>query len=74
MKHALPMQVLKAPPSSRARSHPDVWEPAKDSERIQGGNWSMQGLRRSVHVFDEDECQVTINEFMGAHARFESFE
>ena len=35
-----------------------------DSERIQGGNWKMQGFRRSGQVHDEDECQMSIAEFM----------
>jgi hypothetical protein len=40
----------------RARAH--------DPARIQGGNWKMQGLRRSGHVHDEVECQMSIAEFM----------
>jgi hypothetical protein len=35
--------------------------------RIQGGNWTMQGLRRSGHVHDEGECQMSIAEFMAEH-------
>jgi hypothetical protein len=37
---------------------------AHDPARIQGGNWEMQGLRRSGHVHDEAECQMSIAEFM----------
>jgi hypothetical protein len=37
---------------------------AHDPARIQGGNWKMQGLRRSGHVHDEAECQMSIAEFM----------
>jgi hypothetical protein len=37
------------------------------SARIQGGNWKMQGLRRSGHVHDEGECQMSIAEFMAEH-------
>ena len=35
-----------------------------DPERIQGGNWKMQGFRRSGLVHDEAECQMSIAEFM----------
>jgi hypothetical protein len=35
-----------------------------DPARIQGGNWNMQGFRRSGHVHDEGECQMSIAEFM----------
>jgi hypothetical protein len=72
MKHALPMQVVKTMPSSRTRGHQNLAGLANDSQRIQGGNWSMQGFRRSAHVFDEDECQMAIAEFMEAHERFDS--
>ncbi len=34
----------------------------------------MQGFRRSMHVHDEDECQMSIAEFMGEQARCESVE
>jgi hypothetical protein len=37
---------------------------ALDPVRIQGGNWKMQGFRRSGHVHDEAECQMSIAEFM----------
>ena len=37
---------------------------AHDPARIQGGKWKMQGLRRSGHVHDEAECQMSIAEFM----------
>ena len=32
--------------------------------RIQGGNWKMQGFRRSSHGHEEVECQMSIAEFM----------
>ena len=35
-----------------------------DPARIQGGNWKMQGFRRSGSVHDEAECQMSIAEFM----------
>jgi len=38
--------------------------------RIQGGNWNMQGFRRSGHVHDGAECEMSIAEFMvGAQER-----
>jgi len=37
---------------------------AHDPARIQGGNWQMQGFRRSGHVHDEAECGMSIAEFM----------
>jgi hypothetical protein len=43
---------------------------AHDPARIQGGNWQMQGFRRSGHVHDEAECEMSIAEFMaGAQER-----
>jgi len=74
MKHTLPMEIVKVLPSHQSRGHPDHRGPMQDSTRIQGGNWSMQGLRRSAHVHDEDECQLSIAEFMGTRERFESDE
>ena len=35
-----------------------------DPARIRGGNWKMQGFRRSGHVHDEAECEMSIAEFM----------
>jgi hypothetical protein len=35
--------------------------------RVQGGNWQMQGLRRSGLAHDEGECQMSIAEFMAEH-------
>jgi hypothetical protein len=72
MKRALPTGIIKVMPSYHARqgrSHPR--DAAQEPARIQGGNWSMLGLRRSSHVYDEDECQVSIAEFMSEQERFE---
>jgi len=41
------------------------------SRRIQGGNWNMQGFRRSGHVYDEAECQMSIAEFMAEQERYD---
>ena len=35
-----------------------------DPARIQGGNWKMQGFRRSGPVYDEAECQMSNAEFV----------
>ena len=34
----------------------------------------MQGLRRTGHVHDEDECQTSIAEFMALTERFDDVE
>jgi hypothetical protein len=72
MKHVPPLAIVKVMPSYHARGRPADRDPVQDSTRIQGGNWSMQGLRRSGHVHDEDECQMSIAEFMNTRERFES--
>ena len=64
MKHALPREINKDMAmryASRKRHARDV---EHDAARIQGGNWAMQGFRRSGHVYDEAECQMSIAEFM----------
>lgn len=42
-----------------------------ESTRIQGGNWKMQGFRRSGQVYDEAECQMSIAEFMAEQERYD---
>ena len=59
MKHALPMPSYRA---GRDSAGPKA--AVQHLSRIQGGNWSMQGFRASGHVHDEDECQLSISEFM----------
>jgi len=68
VKHTIPMEVTKVMPSYHAREMAGIRGPAGDSPRIRGGNWSMQGFRRSGHVHDEDECQMSIAEFMAEQA------
>ena len=74
MKHALPMEIINVMPSYHARARPGPRAAAQESTRIRGGNWSMQGLRRTGLVHDEDECQMSIAEFMASQERPESFE
>ena len=67
MKHALQLEVIKVMPSYHVRGNPDPRAAVQHSARIQGGNWSMQGFRRSGHVPDEGECQMSIAEYMAEH-------
>ena len=64
MKQALQMEVSKFAPSKHVGGTSRSRTPIRDMTRIQGGNWSMQGFRRSGHVHDEGECQLSIAEFM----------
>ena len=74
MKRALPMEIVKVMPCYHARARPGLRAAAQAPARIQGGNWSMQGFRRTGLVHDEDECQMSIAEFMSAQERFDSGE
>jgi hypothetical protein len=47
----------------RARRNFDI-DGIDDLARIRGGNWKMQGFRRSGPVYDEAESQMSIDEFM----------
>jgi hypothetical protein len=68
MKHTLLREInqdMASRPALRT-----VQALAHDPARIQGGNWQMQGFRRSGHVHDEAECEMSIAEFMaGAQER-----
>jgi len=64
MKHALQLEVSKVMPSYPVRRNSGARTAKRDLARIQGGNWSMQTFRRSGHVYDEGECQMSIDEFM----------
>lgn len=64
MKHTL-LRVINQDLASRASGRtPDALVLAHDPARIQGGNWQMQGIRRSGYVHDEAECEMSIIEFM----------
>jgi hypothetical protein len=69
MKLSLPPEIIQAMPSYHGRVRSSPRAAAQDSARIQGGNWSMQGLRRSGHVYDEGECRMSIDEFMAGHGQ-----
>jgi hypothetical protein len=74
MKHAQPMEIVKVMPPYNARGNSASQASVQDSARIRGGNWSMQGFRRSGQDYDEDECQMAIAEFIGTREHFESAE
>ena len=75
MKSTLPMEIIKVMPSNHGRQCRSYSRGAAlESARIQGGNWCMLGLRRSSHVHDEDECQMSIAEFISGQERFESID
>jgi hypothetical protein len=48
----------------RARRNLHALDVVKDPLRVQGGNWRMQEFRRSGHIYDGAECQMSIDEFM----------
>lgn len=64
VRHALPRQSNREMAFRRGRRNLDDPDAANDPARIRGGNWTMQGLRRSGHVYDEAESQMSIDEFM----------
>jgi hypothetical protein len=74
MKHALSKEITDVMPAYHARGIRRPRARDDDSPRIQGGNWTMQGLRRSGHVYDEDECQMSIAEFMATSERLTNAE
>ncbi len=75
MKHALPREINSDLALYRPRGNSDPRRVVRDSTRIQGGNWNMQGIRRSGHVHDEEEeCQMSIAEFMRGQERTENLE
>ncbi len=62
MKHTLLREINQdlALRATRRNFHAPVHDPA----RIQGGNWKMQGFRRSGPVYDVAEGEMSIAEFM----------
>ncbi len=64
VKHALPRGSNREMAFRRARRNLHALDVLDDPTRIRGGNWTMQGFRRSGHVYDEAECQMSIDEFM----------
>jgi hypothetical protein len=70
MKHTLLREINRDLAERSAGRNLIAPAVAHDPARIQGGNWQMQGFRRSGHVHDEAECEMSIAEFMvDAHER-----
>jgi hypothetical protein len=61
MKHTLLREINRDTASRPALRALAV---AHDPAPIRGGNWNMQGFRRSGHDHDEAECEMSIAEFM----------
>ena len=70
MKHT---QLTRIIPSSYAEGdEPRPRVPLPEFARVKGGNWNMQGIRRSGLVHDDDECRMSIAEFMHERERRDS--
>jgi hypothetical protein len=63
VKHTLPRGINREMAFRRTRRNLDT-DGIDDLGRIRGGNWKMQGFRRSGHVYDEAESQMSVDEFM----------
>jgi hypothetical protein len=63
VKHALQRESNREMAFRRARRELRA-HLVDDPARIRGGNWKMQGLRRSGSVYDKAECPMSIAEFM----------
>jgi hypothetical protein len=64
MKHTLLREINQEMALHHQRRNPHALDAVHGPARIQGGNWTMQGCRRSGHVYDKAECQMSIAEFM----------
>jgi hypothetical protein len=64
VKHTLLREINQAMALRPARRNLHALAVVHDPARIQGGNWTMQGFRRSGHIHDEAECEMSIAEFM----------
>ena len=64
MKHTLLREINQDMALRAAPRDLHALEVVHDPARIQGGNWKMQGFRRSGHVHDGAECGMSIAEFM----------
>ena len=63
VKHAL-VRGINREMAFRSARYLNALDGVVDRARIRGGNWTMQGFRRSGTVYDESECQMSIAEFM----------
>ena len=64
MKHALLREINQDMALRAARRNLHGLAVVHDPARIQGGNWKMQGFRRSGPVYDVAEGEMSIAEFM----------
>ena len=64
MKHVMLREINQDMALRQARRNLHALDVVHDPARIRGGNWKMQGFRRSGPVYDESECQMSIAEFM----------
>ena len=64
MKHTLVRGINREMAFRQARRDLHALDVVDDPARIRGGNWKMEGFRRSGPVYDESECQMSIAEFM----------
>ena len=64
MKHALLREINQDMALRAARRNLHGLAVVHDPARIQGGNWKMQGFRRSGPVYDVAEGKMSIAEFM----------
>jgi hypothetical protein len=64
MKHTLLREINQDIALRHARRNLHALDAVHDPARIQGGNWTMQGFRRSGHVYDVAEGEMSIAEFM----------
>ena len=64
VKHALMREINRDMALRPAGRNLHALGVVHDPARIQGGNWKMQGFRRSGYAHDEAECEMSIAEFM----------
>jgi hypothetical protein len=75
VKYALVGGINREMTFRQARRDLHALDVVDDPARIRGGNWKMQGFRRSGPVYDESECQMSIAEFMAdARERYDVVE
>ena len=64
MKHTLLREINQDMALQAAHRNLYALDVVHDPSRIQGGNWKMQGFRRSGPVYDVAEGDMSIAEFM----------
>jgi len=64
MKHTLLREINQDMALQGAHRNLHALDVVHDPARIQGGNWKMQGFRRSGTVYDVAEGEMSIAEFM----------